>query len=37
MDIVSVNNLTKIYKQGTDEVYAVDRAGFWHPQLNLHY
>ena len=28
MDIVSVNNLTKIYKQGTDEVYAVDRAGF---------
>lgn len=29
MNVVSVNDLTKIYKQGTDEVYAVDHAGFW--------
>ena len=28
MDIVTVNDLTKIYKQGTDEVHAVDHVSF---------
>lgn len=28
MDIVAVNDLTKVYKQGTDEVYAVDHVSF---------
>lgn len=28
MDIVTVKDLTKVYKQGTDEVYAVDHVSF---------
>lgn len=28
MDIVAVKDLTKIYKQGTDQVYAVDHVSF---------
>lgn len=28
MDIVAVEDLTKIYKQGTDEIHAVDHVSF---------